>query len=137
MLLAAPNAVRKKDHIRYTPLHYATKNDNVDAIKLFVDAYPEAVLEENNRNETPLHFAAVNSWNKNMQTFQNNDIIKLLIRAYPKALFTTASDGILNFDDIKSIVVKWSYQALERHLPLILLSDVSRKRKRRSSIFVK
>jgi len=121
MLLAAPNVIRMKDSHGNLPLHYAAQHKNFDAIELLVDAYPEAVLEENRRGQAPLHCVAENSQNKNCPKFSHNDIVKLLVRAYPKALFTTVKDDILNLDDIKLIVVEWSYQALERQLPLMLL----------------
>ena len=53
-----PGCYSIKDKDGELPLHGVTYNNNVDAIKLLVDAYPDAVLEKNNKGEIPLHCAA-------------------------------------------------------------------------------
>ena len=113
ILALAPDATRIKDKDGELPLHSATYNNNIDAIKLLVDEYPDAVLEKNNKGETPLHCAAESAKNNDHSKRLRADIVKLLVRIYPKAILTTVQDGILNMDDIKFLVVEWSNQALQ------------------------
>ncbi len=114
MLSAFPDAVYTKNPYGNLPLHIAFLYDNADAIEFLVNAYPEAVLEKNFDGTTPLHYFIANkAKNDGCLNVSHVDILKL-IRKFPQAIFMTAEHGIFDMDDIKSLVVEWSYQALQR-----------------------
>jgi len=89
-----------------------------------VNACPEAVLEKFFDGITPLHYFIANkAQNDGCSKFSHADILKL-IRKFPQAILATAEHGIFDMDDIKSLVVEWSYQALQRWISLLLLPNL-------------
>jgi len=60
---------------------------------------------------TPLHYAARRTRHLNVSQI---NIVKLVVRSYPGVLFAAVEYEIMNLDDMKLMVVEWSYQTLKR-----------------------
>lgn len=131
MLSLAPDAAFVKDSHGCLPLHIAAdgaKRQNVEVVELFLNAHPQTVLEKDFDGKTPLHYAAENARYHQHSKFSRGNVVKLLVKACPKAIFIEDSNGTIsleffNLDDIFKVLplVEWSNQALE----------MGRKRKRR------
>ncbi len=104
----------------FLPIHYAACRKNVDAIELLANLYPESVIGKTKYGKTPLYYTARNVRNYRHPTVSRSDIVKLLVRSYRGALFTTLEEGISNLEDIQSLMVEWSCQALKRSVQLHL-----------------
>ncbi len=80
-----PAAGRAKDRNGWTPLHYACINKSMTrgTIQLLIDAAPASLRNVTDRGRMPLHLLCLN--NKLDET-EAVDILKLLIKKYPKAV---------------------------------------------------
>ena len=88
-LKLVPDAVRVTTLAGFLPIHYAAYRNNVDAIELLTNVYTESVIGKTKYGKTPLYYTAGNARNNRHPKVSRSDIVKLLVRSYSVALFTT------------------------------------------------
>ncbi|KAI3831410.1 hypothetical protein MKX03_015085 [Papaver bracteatum] len=118
-----PQLAMEVDTQGFAPLHLASTRDNVNMVRVLIDAYPNACVVPDQNGRTPLHLAAMRD---------QVEVMELLIQKHPEAIhrkLVNTNDTILHLcvkhDKFKALKLLIDYLLHNRENPANIQDPIS------------